>query len=251
MWSFSCNAAYLCPPVGVARRRSCIWSHPSVRPRAHSAYSQHSCLHTPHPHLPLPQSLSFLLLTLTYSCHLSLDMPMIVHLPRRWVRCQALFQPLSSSEIIHRVYAQVRPFFPMQSGQLESFRTRGLCKELAAQTTILLPLICSLSFVCPGLLIIVIIVTAFAMLTFLLLTFPRWDFVFAPMRLTNHRCCRSQNLHYRSTHNCSLPAYRHAYMHDRKRNCEIGGVRLRTYVSEFTAGDIRVVTGTKYLSITT
>ena len=140
---------------------------------------------------------------------------MIVHLPRRCFRCQALFQRLSFWEIRHRGYAQIPPSFSMQSGQREPFRTRGLCKELAAQTTIHLPLICSLRFVCPDPLIVV---TAFALLTVLWLTFLRWDFVFAHMLFRKHRCRRSQTLHHRSTHNCSVPAYGHAYMHDRRRN---------------------------------
>ena len=161
-------------------------------------------------------SLSFLLhCTLTYSCRLSLHIPVIVHLPRRWLRCQALFQRLSFSEIHHRGYAQVPPSFSMQSRHLEPFRTRDLCKELAAQTTIHLPLICSLRFVCPDPLIIV---TALAWLTVLWLTCLRWDFVFAHMLLRKHRCRRSQTLHHRSTHYCSVPASGHAYMHDRKRN---------------------------------
>ena len=118
----------------------------------------------------------------------------------------------------------------MQSGQLEPIRTRGLCKEFAAQTTITVhpPLICSLRFVCPDPLIVV---TVLAMLTFLLLTIPRWDFVFARRLLGNHRRCRSQNLRSRSTHiaRCLHMAML-TCMIESEMSCEIGGVQLRTYV---------------------
>ena len=126
----------------------------------------------------------------------------------------------------------------MQSGQLEPIWTRGICKELAAQTTITihLPLICSLRFVCPDPLIVL---TVLAMLTLQLLTVPRWDFVFARRLLGNYRRCRSQNMHSRSTHiaRCLHMAML-TCMSESEMSCEIGGVQLRTYECEFTAGDI-------------
>ena len=95
--------------------------------------------------------------------------------------------------------------------------------------------------------------TALALLTLLLLTFLRWDFVFAHMStfegidvVVRKLCTIVPRIIARCLHMAMLTC-----MIESEMSCEIEGVQLRSYVSEFTAEDIRVVIGTKYLSITT
>ena len=227
-----------------------LWTH-----RAHSACFQASRLHTPHPNPPLPQSLSFLLhCTIAYSCRLSLDIPIIVLLPRRWVECQAMFQPLSCSEIIYRVYAQVPPSFSMQSGQLEPIRTRGLCKELAAQTTITI----HLPLIATDLLIALRLSrpsdrrdgTCHAY--FPIAYFPTMELRIcaqAPLKLSALSFAKFA-LSFHAY--CSVPAYGHAYMHDRKRDelRDWRGTAENICMGIYSWGH-RLVIGTKHLSITT
>lgn len=155
----------------------------------------------------------------------------------------------SSADILHWGYAHLPSSLFMQSRHREppgQGSLQGIYRSDHHPH-----LICPLRFVCPEPLIAHDgIRLAYCPIAFF---FPMTGLRICALAPSNPPVWTLANFEFSLMYDCSVPAYRHAYMHDRKRNeqRDSRGTAEVTYVSELAAEDIRIGIGTKYLSITT